>query len=244
LPHVLSSRPEAAGETGQHPQQWVTESAFSVLRGQALSSSCAQQVLVGCAALPAEAYVFQMGAMLSRHTAGVRLCIRNMSPPHLVNYLTGLGWSGQPQALCRTLNALATLVDRIDLDVDIDQTVSPKIGLECYIQPHPQDRLRWQSLLAYLHEVGLCVPAKRDTLLDYPGYVDALSHPDVWPQHLKIAAAFVGQRAVSLFTRGLHHIKVVFQEDRAQEAKAYLSVRHAWYPVAAAAIAEAPHARL
>ena len=94
--------------------------------------------------------------MLGGYLLGPRALLFNAS-------LTGLDLGSadlQFADLHRTLAMLSTLVDRIDLDVDVNHTLLPKIGLECYITPHPDDLSRWRALLAHLQAAGLCLGEK------------------------------------------------------------------------------------
>lgn len=209
------------------PHPWVTQTAIPLLRGRPLSPQL-EQVLFRCInALPPGAHVFQVGLMLSRPTEMVRLCLRGIAGGQLVDYLQQIGWPGDASALQAHVMELATFVDRVDLDLDIGEVgIAPKIGLECYLFQQPKFQPKWQKFLDYLVATGLCLPQKRDGLLAYPGHVREKNYRDQWPSHLLNLSKFLGSNHESVFMRGLHHIKLAYQEQAIHEAKAYCWVTH------------------
>jgi hypothetical protein len=212
--------------------RWVVDTAIPLLHGASMPSDLAQNVRTCLEALPERAYVFQIGLMLARQVEAVRLCVRDIAPAQIVAYLSHLGWPGKLDSLAALLADLSRRVDRIDLDLDVGPTVLPKIGLECYFnnQVQPQAEPRWRSFLEFLEAKGLCCPAKREGLLAYPGYIREKADQAGWPAHLLTTARFLGNRYESIFFKGLHHIKVVYQPEYLLEAKAYLYVGQSWLP--------------
>jgi len=154
--------------------------------------------------------LFQVGLMLPRPTRDIRLCMHFPSSGQLLDYLTAIGWPGPREALRPLVEELFQRVDDVALDIDVGASVSPKIGLECAFKRHRgiQRGPKWDHFLDFLVERGMCLPAKRDGLLAYPGY----AHTDDETQ--------------SVFVRHLFHIKVVCQPGQPLTAKAYLSVAH------------------
>jgi hypothetical protein len=218
---------QAAPSVIPYPQTWVTQSAIKLLRGDALSPALEEQLFCCVNALPTGVYVFQVGLMLTRPANLVRICLRGISPEQILDYLSQIGWSGATDTLKILLHELSTHTDRIDLDLDVGETgVAGKIGLECYLALQPKFQPRWISFLDYLVQVGLCLPQKREALLTYPGYVREKSHQELMPSHLLKLSQFLGPNHENVFMRGLHHIKVVYECDRATEAKAYCWVTH------------------
>lgn len=206
---------------------WVTRTAIRLLQGAPLSSALEQQTFRAVNALPLGAYVFQVGLMLARGAKQVRLCIRGISTRQIIEYLETLGWSGCPVSLHNQLQELSHYAERIDLDIDIGETgIAPKIGLECYLTFQPKLQPKWSEFLQYLVTHELCLPEKQEALLDYPGFVREKTHRDQFPAHLLNLSKFLGNCSEVVFMRGLHHIKVVYQADRAIEAKAYAWVSH------------------
>ncbi|MGD1919808.1 MAG: hypothetical protein ACFCAD_13505 [Pleurocapsa sp.] len=200
---------------------WVTETALPLLLNRPLTPAVKQQVEQCFATLPADAHVFQIGLMLSRQIDAVRLCIRNIKPQEIVPWLQQMGWVGCIDNLTKLLEELDPFTDRVDLDVDLGDTIYPKIGLECYLTYQPSLQPKWKLLLAYLVELGLCIPEKQDKLLNYPGYLrdrQAKSNGTLKVEQM------LGNKKETVFFRGLHHIKLSYQNNQAIEAKAYLYV--------------------
>jgi hypothetical protein len=208
------------------PHQWVTQTALKLLLNRCLPSQIESQLFNCFDLLPREAYVFQIGVMLARKSDLVRICIRNISSEQIIEYLTQLNWPGSISDLKTILAQLSSLVERIDLDLDVGEVILPKIGLECYLSRQPKLEPRWQLLLDYLVETGLCIPGKRDALDAYPGYIREKTNRELWPTHLLKLSNFLGPQYERVFFRGLNHIKIVYQPDKPVEAKAYLSVSH------------------
>lgn len=187
--------------------------------------------LSGCfRALSRYEYVYQVGMMVARRAEAVRLCIRLRSTERTAEYLAQVGWPGSERDL-RAILELARLVDYTWLDIDVDQTIHPKIALECYFERHKQPRSepRWGTFLDALVRDGLCTARKRDALLAYPGYTDEHAQGVVWPQALRRASQLLSGRSLSTFVRTLHHVKVVYRPGDLLEAKAYLAANHHWH---------------
>lgn len=214
----------SAKSDNPHSYEWVSH-ALKLLMGRTLLDKVEQQLFNCFNLLPKEAYVFQIGVMLARKSDLVRICIRNISPAEILDYLTQINWQGCVSELKPILTKLSSLVERIDLDIDVGEVILPKIGLECYLSKQPIFEPRWQLFLAYLVETGLCIPQKRDALLAYPGCIRERSNQELWPSDLIKLSNFLGSEYERVFFRGLHHIKVVYQPQKL-EAKAYLYASH------------------
>lgn len=222
----LSPTLEKQGKKLFYPHQWVTKTALKLLLDKALPPKVENQLLNCFDLLPTQAYVFQIGVMLARKCDLVRICIRNISPEQILEYLTKLNWSGSVNKLKAILTQLSNLVERIDLDIDVGEVIFPKIGLECYLSKQPKYEPRWELLLDYLVETGLCIPEKRNALLAYPGCIREKTNQELWPSNLLKLSNFLGPGYEGVFFKKLHHIKVAYQPERPLEAKAYLSVSH------------------
>lgn len=205
-----------------YPHRWISQIALKLLLKQDLPSAIEHQLFKCFNLLPKNAYVFQIGVMLARKSDAVRICIRNISPQQILNYLEQLNWPGAIDKLRIFLNELSTLVTRIDLDLDVGESISPKIGLECYFEKQPNQEPKWYLFLDYLVATGLCIPEKRDALLEYPGYIRENSHQDVFPSNMLKLSSLMGPQYEWVFLRGLHHVKVVFQSSTPLQSKAYL----------------------
>lgn len=223
---------------------WLTREGLASLLGRMVPPHVERGIFDCLDALPAGARVFQVGAMLARPSDAVRLCIANMSPHQIEAYLHGIRWSGSADHLRSLLAFLGAFADFFVLDIDVEETVRPKIGLECYSAGfrQPAQEPRWEGLLDALVERGLCVPAKREALLTWPGFERAETSPDLWPGNLLLASRLLGPRVSSALSRTLHHVKISHEPGRPLEAKAYLGIGVHWLGVQP--LQERQHARL
>ncbi|MEM6321608.1 MAG: hypothetical protein AAF960_28370 [Bacteroidota bacterium] len=213
--------------------QAIVRQGLQLVRGKSYSAATSNNIDLLYKHLPKEAYVFQVGSMLARKEDTYRICIRDITIESIPVFLTQVGWIGDMDALKTTLQILGSLVDRIDLDLDVGTTIGSKIGLECYQLSHRTYTNRWEQFLVFLEKQKLCVPAKRKSLLAYRGVI----HPGMvglqnWPSHLQQLLGLFQGKYYSLFVKNIHHVKVNFEHYRLTKAKAYLGVRHIWQSVA------------
>ncbi|AFZ53173.1 2OG-Fe(II) oxygenase [Cyanobacterium aponinum] len=204
--------------------KWVCDTALNLLRGKSINPEIQAKLLTCLQSLPSGAYVFQIGLMLARESDFIRVCIRDISHTKVIEFLQKIGWIGSVNELKSLLNDLAQYCDRIDLDIDIGSEIAPKIGLECYLERQPSLNPKWQLFLEYLLEKGLVIPEKKDALLNYTGYIREKDYPELWPKNLSKLSSLIGSQYQRIFFKSLHHIKVVYQENKCLEAKAYLAV--------------------
>jgi hypothetical protein len=227
----------ANGVEGEGFERALEEARETTLRALRLLSGTEPpprvlETLTGCfRALSPGEQVFQVGLMLSRGAAAVRLCIQLGALKRAVEYLAEVAWPGSGTGLLGVLGPVARIVDRVYLDIDAGETVHPKVGLECYFDGNRQPRTepRWETLLGHLVANGLCTPEKREALLAYPGYADEEKATVSWPEEPRRASRLLGGRSLSTFIRSIHHVKVVYQPGEKPEAKAYLAANHHWH---------------
>ncbi len=203
---------------------WLVEEVFTLLLGKSLPIAN-QEMLYHCfQELPKGAYVFQIGLMLARQVETVRLCIRNISPLQIGSYLSAISWKGNIEKLTQFLHLLSSLVERVDLDIDVDTSTQSKIGLECYFYQQPSLEPRWIPFFDFLEERSLCLPEKREAIFSYPGYLRESANQDQWPEGLKRLTQILGAKNEGILFRGIHHVKINYDNDTPQEAKSYLYV--------------------
>lgn len=208
-----------------HPQRWITQNALKLLIDRDISPQVESQLFKCIDLLPSEAFVFQIGVMLSRKSDLIRICLRNITPQEILEYLRKIDWKGSFEQLELLLNQISDLTQRIDLDIDVGENVKSKIGLECYLNRQPKFEPRWKNFLDYLVEKQLCLSEKRDSLLAYPGYIRQKDYRDLWPGNLLKLSQILGTEYERIFFTGLHHIKITYQESKILEAKGYLYAR-------------------
>jgi hypothetical protein len=221
---------EDAAHSGES-QRWIVQDAFPALTGRSLSLEREQTYRRCLSALPNGAFVFQAGAIFDDDRAPARLCIRNIETAAIPEYLKKIGWHGEEKPLSETLATFSQWADRIDLDIDVGEVVSPKIGLECYlIEPEDQKR-RATDMLSHLVTSGLSTVEKKSGLLAFPGVCREKYAPEKWPARFGIPARVLAFRYESAFRRVIHHIKLVYENGASRQAKAYLGVFHFWLDV-------------
>jgi hypothetical protein len=79
--------------------------------------------------------------------------------------------------------------------------------------------------------MGLCAPGKRDALLSWPGHCYPIESGDAWPESLIIDALLRRANVFSVIGRRLSHVKLLIEDDRIGEAKAYLGFGALWFRV-------------
>ncbi|MBD3308579.1 hypothetical protein GF339_19335 [candidate division KSB3 bacterium] len=169
------------------------------------------------AKLPQEARIFQVGLMLGRPNPGLRICVYRLTLEDVPGWLTDLNWPGDTAMLAQFLQKLPPDLDTFAVDLNLMKDgPAQKIGLECYMDWLENDPKQWEPLLRLLDERDLCLPAKREGLLEFQG---AMRPPDDWQR------ASEGILYVGLY-RKIHHIKLTVAADRVTEAKAYVAFNH------------------
>jgi hypothetical protein len=216
-----------AVDTSQMPDRcaWLTDSALPLFLGGEVPPALKGQIARCLNLLPPGARMFQVGLMLSRASSLTRLCVRGVSPKQILEYLQVLDYDTSSGQLHALLELLSPMVERIDLDMDVDDRVLPKIGLECYL---PANTSAVHQFLNHLVSCGLSTPAKAEALESWGGVAHERSNPEIWPRDLLALSGFLGGRAHSAFARWLHHVKIVHQPGLPLQAKAYLAVQHLW----------------
>ncbi len=200
------------------PQEcaWLTDLALPLLLGHGLDADVRLQITRCIDLLPPDARLFQVGLMLSRPAAPVRLCVRGIPRTGITAYLSALDWPGSLAELEKLFDSLGEHAERIDLDFDVAGCIQPKIGLECYIGA---GRPRLSRFLEYLVASRICTPKKAEAIELWSGMAHGPQHP---------GAAGDAANGHSVFARAFHHAKIVYEPESPLHAKAYLGVHHRW----------------
>jgi hypothetical protein len=154
-------------------------------------------------ALPRGAGVQYIAVMLGRNPDKVRVCIERMPRKQLVDYLQHLGWKVPADELADVAEWLSDDFVTIPFDMDVDDVIYPRIGIECKWEENDP---RYLEFLDILVARGLCTAKKRDGIADYRG----------------TSFTFANNEVLGLKRRFLH-FKIVCHPGRPVEAKAYLS---------------------
>jgi hypothetical protein len=171
----------------------------------------------------------QVGVMLSRDTDALRLCTQMREIDLVVPFLRRAGWpvrAGELEQLIAEM--LHSIGPRVMVAIDVGASVHPKVGLELHLAKQPADQPRWAALFDALVARELCIPAKRDALLAWPGTSVPIGGAVAWPECLIVESLCQPPDRFSTFVRRLYHVKLVYQPEKPLEAKAYLYFLHNW----------------
>ena len=178
--------------------------------------------------LPEGAKLANVGVWLARPNQALRLTVKEILFEQLLTYLEQIGWEDPTHALAPYASTLTPFVDTLALAIDIDRTVHPRIGLECFVTKQFHDQSRWQQFIDHLVQTGLCSSPKRNALLAWTGFTQRSDCPELWPANLNYGDILIGANALSVFWRRINHIKIVYQPGQPLLAKAYLAFGHSW----------------
>lgn len=170
--------------------------------GRSLLTRCVER-------LSAVASVPYLGVMLGRSDRRLRLYVSGIPARELPSRLRQVGWPGDGVVLARYLDHLGS-GDLVSMaHVEISGGMRADVGVEYAFRRGPQLRGRVveRGFLDRLVDVGLCSPAKRDALLQWPGHtVENLRH-ELWP---------------SVLHRRVNCVKLLFRGGGRPEVKSYL----------------------
>jgi hypothetical protein len=204
---------------------WLRHDVVPLLTGEPLPAGVEAKVLRCVQALPPEGRVFQTGLMLARRTEALRLCIANVPPAGIVDYLRRAGWRGDEQALEDEVTALAGRSGWLYLALDIGGPgVAPRLGLEC----RADEGADWRPLLDFLVRRGLCLPVKGEALLAFPRRYQGAASAPFYPEDIALLTTRLGlweRRTVRLV---LNHVKLTLGGSLPPEAKAYFGAHYMW----------------
>lgn len=156
---------------------------------------------------PGAASVKFVGAMLARPGRGLRLALSDLPLSELTAYLRDIGWPGDHRALVPLLYFIEEHVGAVALQLDIaDDGVQPRLGLELAFGRVREPAGQWARLLAALHGLALCEPAKAQAVQAWPGLVRKADMPGQWP------AGFSERQA--WLRRSINHIKLSYEPVR------------------------------
>ena len=207
----------------------VLEDIFGHVRGRKPSRTAVNHWKNALTMLPLPRHLFQMGIMVGRSDGDtLRFCLLAKNGDVIRRYLSHMGWPGDLKRVQPVLKKLAALFEILYLHVDVGMETGNKIGIECKFPGRrgPSREPRWFAFLDFLTEMGLCHPAKKRGLLQFPGYEK--TDINACPRPLKTLVKGLYPLYHSYFVRTLYHIKLVFHENQFSEAKAYLGINHAW----------------
>ena len=205
----------------------TVSAAIAALTGRRLEAAL-ERALDRYAAAVAPARIFQVGAMLARPGRGLRLCTSRLGPSGLRRALAALGWRGDPECLMAAYLPVRHSLPEVSVAVDLSaEGIGPRVGLELplYIAGEHAQRANWEPALTDLEAAGYCSADERTTLLTWIGRSTPASAP--WPANLDGLAAVMAW-AEPCFERGIHHVKLLVEDDQFAGAKAYFGFVQSW----------------
>ena len=206
--------------------EWV-KASISALQGQPLQPARARVLGAIVAALPPGAQIFQVGMMLSRADAPLRICVGDVAAEGIADFLNAVGWPGPIASVERALHEAAPFMSHMAVGLDVgDDGVTKKLGLEIYAGGHAGAGQRLLGLIRLLAGAGFLLPGKAAGLLAWDGITHQRLHAQQWPADLLAEKAACGTQDSSAFVRWINHFKLGFDGDRTPVAKAYLAVSH------------------
>jgi hypothetical protein len=172
--------------------------------------------------LPEGGTVYSIGAMFSRQTDMLRLCL-SLPTRSVPDYLSTIGLGNTALDVAPLLRLIEPYATRIDLDLDIGQVIGPTVGLEV----KPDDLARWPSLLQQLIQSDMCFPDKFNALLRWRGFSKRFR--ELESSQIFIKAVGPTARADDIvYVRRLNHVKFVHQPHHPFGVKVYLYVGYGW----------------
>jgi len=204
----------------------------SVALGTPWPHSSAQAVDRCITALPHGANVAHMAVMPSRPGSAMRIVIDGLPATAVGAYLEAIGWRDSANVFASLLDDIAAISDPIVMvDVDVADTVCPKVGVEFYVRRAEDNVSRWRALFDVLEGRGLASPAKARALMTWPGFTEETATNPLWAENLSFGDLLFRGLARSMFWRTINHIKLAYQPYGEPEVKAYLGFGHNWFPI-------------
>ncbi|MBC8231576.1 hypothetical protein H8E77_18660 [bacterium] len=185
----------------------AVEMVLKVFLNRPVSSRLQRNLSACFERLPAKAGLPQVGVMLSRQSDAVRVAV-DMPEDRILEYLTGIGWTGQMSSVEEILSTFyPCCIGKVLVSFNVADVVLPNIGVEFGFGTLSQIEPKLLSFLDSLVERGLCTLEKHDALLSWPGFSWEMYPGDSWPTKL---------------WRSLSHVKISHQPGSPLMAKAYL----------------------
>ena len=123
-------------------------------------------------AFPATGRLGHVAAMPHRGTDTLRL-VAGMQRSEVRPFLERMAWAGPAGVLGETLAEVWPHDDTIGVNLDVDEGLGPRVGIELYEPTSPHDDPCWRQLLGMLTAAGACTEAQQTALEDWPSRDDA-----------------------------------------------------------------------
>ena len=164
----------------------------------------------------ADTRIESFGAFPSRERA-IRLAVTGFRTSYdAMAFLDRAGWSGSRSAVATAISPFEERGSFVELGVHLDvhgDSLGSKLGLSFLAKERRASDPRywldsqdlWTAFLDGLRKTGLAVPAKLEALGDWS----------------RGPTTLFGDSGVFVLLRGIHHFKLVLENDRVEQAKGY-----------------------
>ncbi len=205
---------------------WITREAIPILTGLEAPEKVEKCLIKCLEKLPKGARLLDVGIMLSRPTAEMRLVMNRMKPKDIIPYLKSIGWRGNIEELQELISELKKYVNRIVLQIGIGEKVDSKVGIECRFFPDQYNLEKgWSQFLDYLHEKGMCSAEKRNAFLKFPGEELNEDLEEFNLQNYVPTVKLDKNSSANALVRYISHIKINYKPNCPLDAKGYLGIR-------------------
>jgi hypothetical protein len=234
LPSVFldPSVDESWKRDGSAPAGWaaglhqvLVGTALPLLLGQPVPRGTDQKLLECLTLLPNGSFPYSVGTMLPRASRNIRFCAVGIPPDEAPEYLRRVGWANSIREVELLIAKFGALADLMLVDLDVDESIGPAIGLEftCRRKDGTADQ-RLPLFADLLTASGLCLPDKGRGVVAWPGIAPYVAALGTWPDPMALPS-FANLTIRGLLDRVVTHIKLTYHPDWPLQAKAYLSCR-------------------
>jgi hypothetical protein len=198
---------------GAGPAEWTAYAASAAARlaGHPPRPGVIRAVRRCVEALPPGARMSYAGVFPGRGGGSIRVCAAGVGAATLRGFLRRAGWTGDADAVLAALGHTdpGPVPGYVHLDAH-DGGPGPRLGVEVPFQRRAQleGHIREAAWVASLPGVA---PEKAAALARWPGWSSPVLPHQPWR---------------SLLVRRVNHVKLLFHEGCAPQAKAYLAARH------------------
>lgn len=170
---------------------------------------------------PKGSFISYIG-MMARDDSQFRLVLGGVGISSIHDYLKNIGLVSLIASVDRIIHQLAPFVSPICMiDLDIGETIHPKVGIEFYIYP-PNNVGLWSKLLDTLVNMNLCTQQKGDGLKTWLNSKTLPASSTNNPVRSTALFPCGNENAVSIFWRSINHVKLTFSANQTFDCKAYL----------------------
>lgn len=189
---------------------WIVNTALSKLKGYKIDDTVGKKLELCFLSLPDGAIVSQIGTMLARQSEGVRLYIKRIKKSDCIPYLHKIGYSGDIDEAGKLCNKLSEFAPIINLQIEVDENISPRIDFECKLDPQAPE---WNIFFYWLKENNLCTERNAEMLKSWQKkYVNNNPTSGSMPVYM---------------LKYVNHIKIVYEPGKDLIAKGYRGLTYA-----------------